>query len=175
MHFTVILVKEIAKTYCKHCPRQSEDCGCCTTREVKAKKKVYEKNALSQASKTYKARTKASCQDGLNCQNPLFHSLKLQLVTLKHTALLLASCGEHSTAYCVSHTHIYTHTHYRKNYSISCVHTFQDSSCTSFLLPKCSISIREGNGKFACACMKTHIQNKRIHTFSERVSLWYLC
>ena len=30
-------------------------------------------------------------------------------------------------------------------------------TCTSFLLPKCSISIREGNGKFACTCTKAHI------------------
>ena len=33
----------------------------------------------------------------------------------------------------------------------------QNFACTSILLPKCSISIGEGNGKFACTCTKAHI------------------
>ena len=58
-----------------------------------------------------------------------------------------------------TYMHIYTHahTHNRKNYPVSCAYTFRNLYCTSFLLPKCSISIREGNGKFACTCTKAHI------------------
>ena len=115
---------------------------------------------LLYSSNEYKAHAKASCQDGLSCQNPLLHSLKFQHVTLKHCLIIGFMWKTHACCLCsYTRTCIQTHAHYRKNYPVSCAHTFRNLSCTSFLLPKCSISIREGNGKFACTCTKARIIN----------------
>ena len=117
---------------------------------------------LTYTSKGYnKAHAKASCQDGLSCQNPLLHSLKFQHVTLKY-CLVIGFIQKLIT--CKVNTHIYPSTHARytlqEKLSSFPVHILSKNlSCTSFLLPKCSISIREGNGKFASTCTKAHIIN----------------
>ena len=61
-----------------------------------------------------------------------------------------------------THTKVYTHKHTSAHTPgkiiLFPVHILSNNfTCTSFLLPKCSISIREGNGKFACTCSKAHI------------------
>ena len=144
---------------------------------MKAKKKGYQKNALAYFSKGYIAHAKASCQDGLNCQNPLLHSLKFQHVTLKYCLVIGFMLWTHSFSLSVPHTciytHMHTHTHNRKNYPVSCAYTFRNLYCTSFLLPKCSISIREGNGKFACTCTKAHIIHEG-NKYVKWMGFWFL-
>ena len=140
---------------------------------MKAKKKGYEKNAA--IAYLRKEHAKASCQDGLNCQNPLLHSLKFQHVTLKY-CLVIGFIQKLIT--CKVNTHIYPSTHARytlqEKLSSFPVHILSKNlSCTSFLLPKCSISIREGNGKFASTCTKAHIINyKKILCSLNQSLIW---
>ena len=60
------------------------------------------------------------------------------------------------------HTQLHKRTHTPGKIILFPVHILSNNfTCTSFLLPKCSISIREGNGKFACTCTKARIINYR--------------
>ena len=75
------------------------------------------------------------------------------------------------------YTHISIHTRSHatgKIILVSCTHTFQKLILhLFFLLPKCSISIREGNGKFASTCTKAHIINyKKILCSLNRSLIW---
>ena len=150
-----------------------EDWGCCTKsnnnviteREENTRKKGYEKECAYRTFSSLQQGIQGTCQGFMPrwpqlSENPLLHSLKFQHVTLKHCLIIGFMWKTHACCLCsYTRTCIQTHAHYRKNYPVSCAHTFRNLSCTSFLLPKCSISIREGNGKFACTCTKARIIN----------------
>ena len=145
-----------------------EDWGCCTKsnnnviieREENTRKKGYEKECAYRTFSSLQQGIQGTCQGFMPrwpqlSENPLLHSLKFQHVTLKYCLVIGVLL---QTQVCVHCIYIDTDSHTPGKIILFPVHILsQNFACTSILLPKCSISIREGNGKFACTCTKAHI------------------